>query len=77
MTKQRKDYIAYTRLTPAQKASLDTIVAALPGEQSAHIRAAVDLYIARLLPTLASPPAVVPAAADPAGETVPLREAGQ
>lgn len=64
-----KDYIAYVRLTPDQKTDLDTICAALPGNQSDHIRAAIDAYSARILPTLAAP-------ATP-DQPITLREPGQ
>lgn len=76
-----KDYRAFIRLEPSDKQGLDTIVAALPGNQSDHIRQAVREYNARILPTLAHLPSVVPAAADPAEKNVvfdvPLREVGQ
>ena len=71
-----KDYRAFTRLEPQDKAKLDSIVEALPGNQSDHIRQAIREYTARILPTLAPPPVADPAAADPAGE-ITLREAGQ
>jgi len=72
-----KDYIAYVRLTQAQKAELDTICVALPGNQSDHIRAAIGAYNARILPTLAHLPSADPAAAVPAEAEVTLREVGQ
>lgn len=76
-----KKHIVYGRITDEEKASLDTIVATLPGSQSAHVRQAVREYNARILPTLAHPPSVVPATADPAEKNVvfdvPLREVGQ
>jgi len=75
---QTKDYIAYVRLTADDKANLDAITTALPGDQSAHIRQAVREYSARLLPTLAHLPPVVPATADPAEESsISLLEVGQ
>lgn len=72
-----KDYIAYVRLNEVQKHGLDTICASLPGNQSEHIRAAIDAYNTRLLPTLAPLPSADPAAAGPAEEVLPLREVGQ
>lgn len=48
-----KTYTAYARMTADDKAALDAIVEALPGNQSDHIRQAIRDYCQRMAPILA------------------------
>ncbi len=70
----------WVRLTEQQLKDLDYIATELPGRRSDHARQAIKEYNARTLATLrtlAHPPVADPAATDPAGEDVVLREVGQ
>ncbi len=75
-TQNMTDYLPQVRCTPEMKASLKDIARRSVAPNIAdHVRYAVEQYITATTPTLAHPPSVDPATADPAEIT--LREVGQ